>query len=282
MSSQTSTPPDPRPYSPIYTPGRLAPPNMSRYLDQDDKVVVSVQNLVAVTVGVRLRWQDLDGGVHLENIIVAPATVDGTLATTTVGLGAGFLLSASAFIESGTPRRGQCFVSAGISRSTFLCETFFADYLVQGQPLGWPYGRILQSIEGAGNVRVVSNAAPAAGGQFTITVPANTRWRVQALRASLQTSAVVANRQAHLQVQDSGGNVANDTPQSSTQAASLTRGYSYSQVGYFANALDGELLAGIAPLILNAGMKLVSTVTAMDGGDQWGIQRLLVEEWIEQ
>ena len=67
------------------------------------------------------------------------------------------------------------------------------------------------------------------------------------------------------------------------QAASLTRAYSFSPVG-FSHVASGAVLEIATPynLMLFQAHRLVTNTTNLQAGDDWGAPQYLVEEWIEE
>lgn len=115
---------------------------------------------------------------------------------------------------------------------------------------------------------VISN--PAAGAQFTYTVPAGPAVTLQGVSATLVTSAVVANRKALFQVLDASAHLADEfqgtglVPASTTISVLLTTGSPQS-----ANGTSGTSFGACPATVLQPGWQLVSVVNSMDAGDQW-------------
>lgn len=180
--------------------------------------------------------------------------------------------------------RGQCFASVAVARTDGLNEwryqTIVCDYITKGQPVCWPGGRIVSSVEGSGLVHLVADNIGSSATLYTLTPPTNARWRLIAVYGLLTTSAVVGNREPWVQI-DSGGNSVLGLYTSVTTPAST-----------FMNAFIaqfGAQPANVVPSVyfnLPAGVYLTNTVDLSlhcnsFAGDTWNPVTALVEEWIE-
>ena len=126
--------------------------------------------------------------------------------------------------------------------------------------------------------RTYLGSAPAAGADWSVTVPGGKAWRILSVRAALTTSVAAANRVAALTVSD-GSAVFLTIPPAAVQAASLTWTYDWLEHGN--NVQVGTLLSGGFPdLIIPAGFVIASSTSLLDAGDQWAAPRLyVVETW---
>lgn len=210
---------------------------------------------------------------------------DRTVASSTFGLGEGFLLGVQIRATAGTPRIGQCFalleVVRGQTGAVIPLATLVQGYATDTQRLAWPGSPVLASADGPGVVRSVADADPAAGAESTVTVPANARWRLLTFRGELVTDATVANRTVTLIVDDGVTTLASVTA-SAAQTAGQTRQYqAYASGG--APRLDGTVFYLPIPpeLLLMGGFRLRTSTAGLQAGDNYGAPQVLVEEWIE-
>lgn len=132
-------------------------------------------------------------------------------------------------------------------------------------------------------IRTVRVPQPAAGADWSFTIPGGSVMHVRAIRAALVTSAVVANRRPVLTITDG-----NDTVAEVSVASSFTATQTASQswlinVGAQLAGLGGNgNYAPLPDLWLPAG-SVVSVVTAgIDAGDQWSAIRLWVWDFLTQ
>lgn len=122
--------------------------------------------------------------------------------------------------------------------------------------------------------QIIVGAAPAAGADWSVTVPAGELWELRSVFAQLVTSAAVATRGARLVVND--GTAAFLTlPAPATQAASLTGTYTWAPHGPQL-ALAQANIGFVPELSLMPGWSIASSTAAIDAGDQWTAPRLYV------
>jgi len=261
-------------------------PEQQFYVTPDDQVAVGIRNALAgVQVHVDLRIWRPTGDFATGALDVTPAS-DRALRYTFQPLAPGQLVAVSAAAVGATlPRRGQTYVTLQLIRaptSAFrMTRWLAADYLSGSTSAGWPYGRTTGATEGQGMLYSIAGSAPAAGADWSQTVPANARWRIRGIRASLATAVAVANRRPRLIVDD-GANTLLDIDTNVVQAASLTVAYDWIP-GY--PSVTTSIVETEVPLPgdlqLFPGWRIRSSTDAIQAADQWTAPRLLVEEWLE-
>lgn len=210
-----------------------------------------------------------------------------TLLTKTFSLGECYLL---AIAGSGlvAAQRGQTFFRASINRGggtaggANIAQMLVSDYLTQPTPVGWPGGRQFGSQESVGWLHTVNQPNPAAGADWTFTVPVSARMRVQSFAATFTASATVANRQVALFVDD-GANVywshvlgSNIT---ASQVATVTGTGTNAPTGVVATTQSFVIPPG---LILPPGHRIRTVTTGIQAGDQWSAIWFGMEEWLDQ
>lgn len=262
-------------------------PPSAFYMTQDDILRLVVWNSVpGLTVILAGRWLRIDGKIIPFRFDFIPTSLR-AVSTFTTALGEGFLLNVNAQSTIGTafPFRGQTFCTVdllrGGSANPFRVTVLFADYLTDGNALAWPQGQIRQSIEGPGWVQSLGVANPAAGANWSVTVPTNARWLVRGITFTLTTSATVATRTVEVNLTD-GVNQLQVFPAFNTQAASL--GFRYNANSTTANVTTDTTQIQIpiyADLRMVAGWVLSTTTVNIQVGDQYSGIRLTLEEWIE-
>jgi hypothetical protein len=255
------------------------------YIGLNDELRLRVFNSIALlVVHVRVRLQLPDGQIVPQDFAFTPTSAR-ALSEASFRLGEGFLLGLALRGEVAVARRGACFVQVLLMRGGVNADqpvqTLVADYLTEGQLVGWPGGRIQQSIEGPALERDILGTDPAAGVEISETVPTGARWRIESFRFPLVTSAAVANRRVHLVIDD-GANILYDLAAADLQTASLTRNYNATEDSFQRAAQDNEIYIPV-PLdaVLTAGNRIRTLTTLLDAGDNFGPPRYQVEEWIE-
>lgn len=255
------------------------------YLTGEDHLRLTTWGaLASAVVTLEARLIDRDGCL-VPIVATHTPTSDRTSATTIVPLAAGVLTGAQLRVTSGAAVRGHIYaileVIRGLGATVQPLQTLLGDYVVSNGRLAWPGSPIRSSIEGPGRLRSITGTDPAAGAEISEAVPTGARWRVLSVRASLATSAVVANRQADLTLDD-GANVFATLPTPGNLTASNTW-----RVSWFPGAVkDATLAEGTSsPLPTDtrvaAGARLRTATTNLDAGDNWSAPQYLVEEWIE-
>jgi hypothetical protein len=265
----------------------VQPPSIV-YIQRDDVLVVQAatsQTNEVVTFNVRILQPD--GRIEESQFILRPASARASVSLT-LTVSEGYLISLAA-TASVAITRGQTFARAFINRAIFgatsPAQTIFADYVTTLVSSGYPNGRVLAPTEGPGWVYSVTRANPAAGQDWTITLPANTRWRIRTVFAQLLTSATVVNRNVSLAISGTA-NFALILGALATQTAGQQ--IQYTGLGLPPTAQASTALAGLPlppDLVLasttGSGHQLGSNTTAMQAGDQWSQINMLVEEWLD-
>lgn len=263
----------------------LQPPT-DRWVTPDDFLSVGIQNrLAGVTVQVTARIWIPDGNNAMISANISPPT-DSILRFTAIPLYYGYLIGATvAAVGSTLPFRGSTLASLQIARPPLT--TFFAqvgmgmDYLTPSNVVQWPYSRIITGIEGPGALLNILGTAPAAGAEWSITVPSNQQWRIRGIIATLTTSAAAGNRGPTIFTADPTNTFFQiDAP---ITVPPSTAGICQWVPGYPNTPVTAVTRTAFIPLDFLAPplMRIASATAGLAAGDQWGAPRFLVEEWIE-
>lgn len=263
------------------------------YVTGEDRLKLTVRNgLAGVTVRLTGRFlaaprteDDDPPGVQAFQQELVPAS-DRTSSTILLPLGTGWLINAEVLVSAGSPLVGQTYAVLSLVRgdagATLDLETLAAGYLTALQRIATPAGSIQSSLAGAGALRSIQNAAPAAGADFTIAVPAGARWELLSLFATLTTAVAVANRVVTLTIDD-GTHVFLKSSQQQQQAASLAWDYFWAPGDQ--NQSSGNVLLVTSSLphrvFLGGGFNLNAVTANLQAADAWSAQQVLVREWIE-
>jgi hypothetical protein len=128
-------------------------------------------------------------------------------------------------------------------------------------------------VEG-GQIEIITVANPAAGVDFSYTIPAGYTFELLGVAFQLVTSATVANRACHLIVTDSGDVEVASSTQQTAVTASLTYQSSFHRGQCSGNTLlagalsRGTINLALAEVRLLPGMKVKSKIGLIDGTDQ--------------
>jgi len=205
--------------------------------------------------------------------------------TRVVQLAEGYLLSLGCSAQLANVR-GQTFARAVLVRPTGLAASetlpLFADYVSLFGGSGYPIGRFLGASEGPGWIHSIQVANPAAGADWTFTLPPQQRLRVDSFNAVFTASAAVANRLVQVIVDDGVNTVwTDDLPAAIT--ASQVINVSVTQTSIPTGAVTTVLHAVIPPgVILPGNWRLRTSTAAIQAADQWSAIWLNVEEWVDQ
>ena len=136
------------------------------------------------------------------------------------------------------------------------------------------YDKVIRGVR-----RVVNVPQPAAGAEWSVTVPGGVQWRINLAVGELQTSAVAGGRIVGLEVAEPGS-----TPVvyyfQFTMGASAAWVFQWvigSPAYPTATNVDHPLM-GIGPYWIPGGSTVASSTRNADAGDQWSNVRLVVEE----
>lgn len=174
-------------------------------------------------------------------------------------------------------------VIRGYSGGTMTIGTLLQGYVTASVGIAWPGSPITHSADGVGYVRTIDGTQPPPGGDITETVPLAARWRLLHLLVSFTTSAVVGNRTGILRIKDVSfadrlllANVTSQPP-STTWQYNWAPGFPMSSGGaglYLTTPLPPDLF-------LRSTEGFTTSTLGFSAGDQWGVPRYTVMEWLE-
>lgn len=264
----------------------LASPFQFTTTGDDNLRVVSVNSKTGVALKIQGRRLDENGKIQTFAFDHVPNT-DRTVKTTNQQFGAGALLNLTVFASSGTPLVGQTFVIVqlirGLTGATIVLGTLLQGYVTTTQGLGWPGSPIVSSTEGEPAVRVIDGTTPAAGVNFSETVPTGARWELLSCVGVFVTSAAPGQREVFLILQDSVTNFVWRAMPGIIQNPSQTFGYQFSAGTTFQQlALGTQVSQSIpSPNVMLSGMTFRSGVVSLSPGDQFSDVHYVVREWLE-
>lgn len=127
-------------------------------------------------------------------------------------------------------------------------------------------------------VKPVFVATPAAGAEWTQTVPAGVIWEVVSIQETLVTSAVVANRTQQWTLTDGSTEVLRQASNTTT-GASTTQRTGWQQLLGAIVSPSGITLLPLGVVIAQAGYVFKSTTALIDVADQYSSIVFQVREW---
>jgi hypothetical protein len=252
------------------------------YVREDDMLQVELFTLATPTLNLQYRILRPDGTVLVSQDAIA-ATASRTQSFVSRQLAEGILLSVALFPVVAVVPSLYAYASIGLRRQNLgtasLHQVLAAGYLTQACPLSWPGHTLQRPTDGGGALRSITGSVPAAGADISEAVPANTRWQLLSLRASLTTAVAVASRQPKITLDD-GALRFYDTGDGPAQAASLTWAYTFAPTGSLpTNSLTDVQIHYDNAQILGPGFRIRTLTAAIQAADQWTAPQYLVREW---
>jgi hypothetical protein len=267
-----------------YAVKNVQPPS-ALYVTVNDRIVAQAASFgIQPQQQIEIRYLLPDGSIQIQEEFITPGN-NRTLASKSYPLTEGFLLSVSVAPSAGIQGRALCFVTIGLQRGSgsFAPDVYMlaTGYTSVTAPLIWPGGRYEFSQQPPGWIQKDTVGNPAAGTDWTFTVPANDRVRTMMVLAILVTSATVATRQAKLVIDDGVSNLA-IIPAAAAQLASLTQIYTFSpgapNVGVLGTALQTGMMQGFTAI---GGYRIRSSTDNIQAGDQWSAIALTNEHLMD-
>ena len=260
-------------------------PSSPLFIDRLDRLLFSVLTRTAnITLQVDAVLLTPSGETIpvQETILTTGAS---TLQNVLILTGAGFLLSLSVSAQTSGVQRGECYVQVGLLR-TLIAEPrvnrpLLSDYVYFGRGLGWPVAQVPGWSVERGRLRVSTVANPAAGANWTFTVPDSIYLRVVGGSATLTSDATGINRFVMLQMDD-GTNVVYRNGTEFAQPASTATLYTWSLLGTNQSGPNAQFQAIALPqMFLQGTGRLLGLATNIQAGDQWSAIRVYTDEYIE-
>jgi hypothetical protein len=267
----------------VATPELIVGPGF--YFQGDDRIRITGWNsLASVVLSLTGRFLHLDGRIEAFAETLTPAS-NRTASTAVFQRAKGWLTDLAVIVTGATPQRGQTFVRVDVVRGMgsvdVVLSTLMQGYVTATQRLAYPGSPIESSLAGPGAIRSITGTDPAANTEVSETVPTGARWRFLSLLVTLVTDATAATREVALTADD-GTNAHCRIPATQSQAASLTRRYTFTQATPLAGLNQDATIPAMFPaLLLAAGHRLVTVTTARQATDNFGAPQYEVEEWLE-
>lgn len=260
-----------------------SPPVAMRLTGNDRGLLTCYNSVAGATVSLFSRILTFDGKLVEVQQDFSPAATRAAV-TQPWEPGDGYLLSLMLATTS-TVRRGQLYcrvdLQRGLQTTPLIYATLLNDYVHLGYRPTWPFAVQSAPTAGAGMLRSLNLANPAAGTDWAQSVPTGARWRLRGGTATLVTAVAAGTRQVALIVDD-GATTLFTIEAATTQAPSLTQIYSLIP-GDTLTTLIATQLPVLIPLDLQlfAGWRIRTSTTTIAGADQWSGINFLVEEWLE-
>lgn len=200
----------------------------------------------------------------------------------------GRVVGLSADVKGSAIKRGEWYMAFFVRRGEDTkVYPIFTGYVTSDFFGG--LGFFEHSASGRGFTRSIALADPAAGAEYaTQTVPTNTLWRLKGFSGTLVSSADAANRRPTVRITDGSNEVFRAVGRNS-QSASLTTLWSgFQPTDAKANSDDvstgfsGSLSSVQDLREIPEAYEVTFVTESLQGADDWGAGRLLVEEWMHE
>lgn len=262
---------------------KLAVPSQQIYLQRNDLLAFNVlTNGNNISLRIDYRWLTPEGEIKEGESNQLFISGSGFFS---FPLYEGWLLSFAARVTSAPVLYQLNFLQAFITRAQVpnsqspMYALFWQGFIYQNTANGWPGTPAREITDGPGIIRSVTGSTPGIGNEISETVTTQRRWNLLAFRATLTTSATVANRSPVLLFTD-GALTFFRGQCYFTQTASVGAFYSAAQNPPGATPTNGDqVLTTMLPMPLKAGFKIQTNTLGLQAGDQWSAPQYLVQEW---
>lgn len=255
------------------------------YVRQEDGLGVIIINSDPACTFVRVRFRLLraSDGVVIATQQDLPITSNSIANNFQLSLVEGYLLSIQCLGQVNT-KRGRCFVAVNLSAQQSGTPASFlliSDYLSILHQATWPGGEFIAAVESNGWSQSLQVGNPAAGADWSVSVPTNQRWRIESLVATLVTAVAVANRVPTFIIDD-GVNILFQVDAIAAEVASTTKVYALAAGQTAATGAGNTISLPLpGPQFLTTGWRVRSSTAAIQAADQWSGISLNVETWVD-
>ena len=254
----------------------------SIYLRMEDEVRLSVFTTTgSLTITLNGMLIDLEGNVNTFQLVLAP-TGSGSRESTTAVLGPGFLLYSYPTLSGGTPAVGAVTVSLELLQShntggPIVKQLLFGALTAQGYFPNVQVGNTV-TVSGTSTVSnlptpsLITVTSPAAGANFTATVPANRVWEVFHVSYKFVASAQVATRNLFLLIASGGATIAElsgDSGYVANDTAILTFAFQTDMTELVVTGQPPSERRASFRMILDAGATITTQTDNIQTGDQY-------------
>lgn len=177
-------------------------------------------------------------------------------------------------------QRGEAYVRMSLMINGDQMYHLASGYIYVDFAVSWPVGNLIEPVPPMGELVTLTGTNRAANNQISETVPANTIWKVKAVRFQFITDANAANRFVHLNFEGTAGPFL-ECISPTAHAASLTRNYScFPTAPGGSVADDNDLIIPIPQdIILLPTYMIRTTTTGMQVGDDFDAPEITVERF---
>lgn len=251
----------------------MVEPYPAVYVTQEDILLAKVWSPGASSaVNISIRMQMPDGRIVASFYTFSIATVGGTPVQQVVDQVEGFILSAT--VETPGAPSGQCFVQLQIVRGRGTGDQTAGQLLTSGYPgpsaaIGFPQTPATTPAAGAGQTLSTTGANPAAGADWTYTVPAGVQQTLISVRAVLTTGAAAPTAPVILRITSPTGQIIADAAALATQGASVAVTYVWMAGAQSTSSANFQQMSLPTGLRLMPGTIIQTITGGIASPDQW-------------
>lgn len=262
----------------------MVEPYPAVYVTQDDIVLAKVWSPGATSaVNISLRMMTPDGRIVAWFYTYSISTVGATPAQQVVEQTEGFILSAT--VETPGAPSGQCFVQLQIVRGRGTGDQTAGQLLTSGYPgpsaaIGFPQTPATTPAAGAGMSAAATVANPAAGADWTYTVPAGVTQSLISVRAVLTTGATAPTAPVILRITSPTGQIIADVAALSTQATGVAVTYMWSAGAQSTSSTNFQQMSLPTGLRLLPGSTIQTITAGIVATDQWSAITITYTQFI--
>lgn len=263
---------------------RMVEPFAALYVTQSDLLLLKVWSPGASsTVNVSIRMQTPAGDVVPAFYSFVFSTAGATPAQQFIEAFEGYLLSAT--LETPGAPYGQCYVQLGIARGRGTGDQTAGQLLTAGYPgssfaIGYPQTPAGGPLTGAGQTAASTVSNPAAGVDWTYTIPVGLQQTLISVRAVLTTSAAVANRFPVLRITSPTGQILADVSALAAVTAGSTVIFVWMAGAPANNVNNVQQMSLPSGLRLMGGSSIQVLTSGLQAGDQWSAISITYTQFI--
>jgi len=180
---------------------------------------------------------------------------------------------------NGTIEKGNVWVKVDLAVNNDNVFGLTAGYVYGIQTISYPMAKMLPADPTNGQLTIAQSTNPAAGAEWSITVPLGEMWEILAIRFSLVTAATVGNRVVHI-IAQVAGQTAYELISNTTQIISQNKTYT-AMAGFTANssADDNDIIIPMSTgIFIPQGDILSSQTTNLAAGDDFGVATITIRK----
>ena len=176
---------------------------------------------------------------------------------------------------------GQLYVQAYLEVANVPAVMMAAGYVTGGSPLSWPGSPIQLPTDGPGVTIDKLSPVPAAGNDFTFSVPINTLIMLTLVKFDFTTSADVADRECVIRLNQQDGIPFSFSRPTTIQPANTEKKYVFSNYNVLPATIQDWIAGPLVPIFLRYEEGLHSSVANMQVLDEFSNIYIRYQQWLD-